>query len=308
MHLLVTGGAGFVGSVLVPILLDAGHEVTVADTLRSGGHGLLGCFSRRGFRFVRADVRHREAMRPLVEAADAVVHLAAIVGFPACRKFPDLARETNVEGTRTVAGLLRPDQPLVYASSGSNYGIVEAVCTEKSPLNPMSWYAVTKTEGEAIALGHPSATALRFATAFGVSPRMRLDLLVNNFVHQAIVDKQLIVYEGHFRRTFISVRDIARSIVFTIQHFEAMRGEAFNVGDESMNFTKEAIATKIREQVEFYLRFADVGRDEDVRDYEVSYEKIRQLGYRTEVTIEAGIDELVRVMDVLDVDNPYSNI
>ena len=308
MKILITGGAGFIGSVLTPLLLGAGHQVTVVDVLRSGGQGLLACFHDRRFRFVRGDVRDPEAMARLIGDVDAVVHLAAIVGFPACRKYPELARETNIEGARTVAAAMRSDQVLIYASSGSNYGIVEALCTEDSPLNPTSFYAITKTEGEKICLQHPRATALRFATAFGVSPRMRLDLMINNFVHQAIVNKQLIVYERSFRRTFIGVRDIAGSILFALDHIDRMAGEAYNVGHESMNFTKEQIALKIRDCVEFYLHFADVGTDEDSRDYDVSYEKIRQLGYQTEVTIEAGIEELVRAMDVLDIFDPYSNV
>ena len=308
MNVLVTGGAGFIGSVLTPLLLGAGHRVTVVDMLRSGGQGLLACFHDQRFRFVRGDVRDRETMARLTAEVDAVVHLAAIVGFPACRKYPELARETNIEGTRTVAAALSSRQALIYASSGSNYGMVDALCTEDSPLNPTSFYAVTKTEGEKICLQHPRATALRFATAFGVSPRMRLDLMVNNFVHQAIVNKQLIVYERSFRRTFISVRDIARSIGFALDHIDRMSGEAYNVGHESMNFTKEQIALKIRDYVPFYLHFADVGTDEDSRDYDVSYEKVRQLGYHTAVTIEAGIEELVRAMNVLDIFDPYSNV
>jgi len=308
LQILVTGGAGFIGSVLVPRLLDAGHQVTVVDVLRSGGQGILACFHDPGFRFVRADVRDPDAMAPLIAGVDAVVHLAAIVGFPACRKYPELARETNIQGTQTVMQALRREQVLIYASSGSNYGFVEALCTEDSPLNPTSFYAATKTEGEQISLQHPRATALRFATAFGVSPRMRLDLMINNFVHQAIVNKQLIVYERHFRRTFVSVRDIARSILFALDRIDRMAGEAYNIGDESMNFTKEQVALKVREFVPFYLHFADIGTDADSRDYDVSYEKIRQLGYRTEVTLDAGIGELVRAMDVLDIFDPYSNV
>jgi nucleoside-diphosphate-sugar epimerase len=308
MKVLVTGGAGFIGSVLVPMLLEAGHHVTVVDVLRSGGHGLLGCFHDSRFQFVRGDIRDRAAMAAPVRDVDAVVHLAAIVGFPACRKYPDLACETNIGGTKMVVETMRPEQALIYASSGSNYGIVEALCTENSPLNPTSLYAMTKTEGEKAALAHPRATALRFATAFGVSPRLRLDQLINNFVHQAIANKQIIVYERHFRRTFINVRDIARSILFALAHIDRMCGEAYNVGHQSMNFTKEAIALKIREHVSFYLHFADIGTDEDSRDYEVSYEKIGQLGYEPRVTIEAGIQELVRVMGVLDIADPYSNV
>jgi len=299
MRVLVTGGAGFVGSVLCPVLLARGDEVVVLDALHHGGQGLLACFHDLRFRFVRGDVRDRDLVRSLARDVDAVVHLAAIVGFPACRKYPELAREINVEGTRSVVDALGPEQALVYASSGSNYGAVETSCTEESPLNPVSLYAITKAEAEAICLAHPRATALRFATGFGVSPRMRMDLLVNDFVRQAVVDKQLIVYERHFRRTFIAVQDMMRAIVFALDGIDRMAGHPYNVGHESMNLTKEDIARKVRERVPFFLHFADVGQDEDRRDYEVSYARIRGLGFTTKISIDQGIDELIRAMAVL---------
>jgi len=308
MKIMVTGGAGFVGSVLIPRLLGVGHDVTVLDSLRSSGHGLLGCFHNTGFHFVKGDVRDKQTVKQLVGEVDAVIHLAAIVGYPACRKYPELAQETNVTGTQNVVDALSADHALIYASTGSNYGKLETVCTEESPLNPISLYGITKTQAETISLTHPKAAALRFATAFGVSPRMRLDLMVNDFVHKAIVDKQLIVYERHFRRTFINVRDMAQSMIFTIDNIDRMAGESFNVGHESMNLTKEDIAQVIRKCVPFYLHFADIGKDEDQRDYEVSYEKIKKIGYQTDVTIEQGIDELVRAMSVVEDVNPYGNV
>ncbi len=308
MKILVTGGAGFVGSVLVPRLLDVGHQVTVLDSLRSSGHGLLGCFHNPAFEFVQGDVRNTEDVKQAVADVDAVVHLAAIVGYPACRKYPTLAQDTNVTGTQNIVDALADKQTLVYASTGSNYGKLETVCTEESPLNPISLYGITKTEAEKISLTHPKGVALRFATAFGVSPRMRLDLMVNDFVHKAIVDKQLIVYERHFRRTFINVRDMAGSMIFALDNIETMAGESYNVGHESMNLTKEDIAQVIRKRVPFYLHFADIGMDEDQRDYEVSYEKIRKVGFQTSVTIDEGIEELVRAMGVVQDVNPYGNV
>lgn len=308
MKILVTGGAGFVGSVLVPLLLERGHEVTVFDSLRYGGTPLLGCFASRRFHFVKGDVCDEPLLRQQVARADAVVHLAGIVGFPACRKYPQEAERTHVEGTRGLVRSLGREQVLVYASSGSNYGALEEICTEESPLNPVSWYAVTKARGEEIALEAPGAIALRFATGFGVSPRFRLDLLINDFVHQAVVNKQIIVYERAFRRTFIHVRDMARSVLFALDHFEKMRGAPFNVGHESLNLTKEAIARAIRERVPFYLHFAEIGQDADRRDYEVSYKKIRALGFEAETTLESGIDELIRAVAVVESRNPYVNI
>ena len=308
MKVLVTGGAGYVGSVLVPELLAAGHEVVVFDSLRSGGHTLLAVLHDRRFSFVRGDVNDAKAVRECVARSDAVIHLAAIVGFPACRKYPQLARLTNVGGTQNVLAALGNQQSLIYASTGSNYGQLDSVCTEDSPLNPVSLYAVTKSEGEEIALRASRATALRFATAFGVSPRLRLDLLVNDFVHQAVINKQIIVYESHFRRTFIHVRDMARAFLFALENMDQMQGESYNVGHESLNLTKEQIAKKIHDRVDFYLHFAEIGHDEDCRDYDVSYEKIRKLGFETTITFEDGVEELIRAMDFVDVASPFANI
>ncbi|REJ66567.1 MAG: NAD(P)-dependent oxidoreductase [Planctomycetota bacterium] len=307
MKVLVTGGAGYVGTVLAPQLLSAGHEVVVLDSLRNGGQALLPFFEHSAFSFIRGNVHDAELVQRVVADCDAVVHLAAIVGFPACRKHPDLAKTTNVEGTRNVAQAIRAGQPFVYASTGSNYGKLETVCTEESPLHPVSLYAITKTQGEEIALA-AGGIGLRFATAFGVSPRLRLDLLINDFVHQAVVNKQIIVYEQHFRRTFIHVRDMARAFCFALDQAEAMRGETYNVGHESLNLTKEDVALAIRERVPFYLHFADVGADPDQRDYDVSYEKIRKLGYQTIVTLDEGIEQLIRAMDVVEITSPFTNV
>ena len=308
MRVLVTGGAGYLGTVLVPRLLDAAHDVTVLDSLRHGGAALLPFFENPSFHFLRGDVRDRACVAEAVRWADAIVHLAAIVGYPACLKWPELARETNVTGTQTVVDALSPQQILVYASSGSNYGKLETTCTEESPLEPISLYAMTKATAENIALSHPRSTALRFATGFGVSPRLRMDLLVNDFVHRAVVDKQLIVYERNFRRTFIHVRDMARSVLLALERIDEMAGQPFNVGNESLNLTKEQIALAVREIVPYYLHFSDEGHDLDARDYEVSYERIRGLGFETQVTLEQGIRELIRVVQVIDWSNPWTNL
>ena len=308
MKVLVTGGAGYVGSVLIPQLLSSGHEVTGLDNLRYGGQTLLPHFCNPGFAFVKGDVGDAETVRACVGEVDAVVHLAAIVGFPACLKYPEVAEMTNVQGTKNVSEEVSANQPLVFASTGSNYGKLEEICTEESPLNPVSFYAITKTQGEEIVMDIAGGTVLRFATAFGASPRMRLDLLVNDFVHQAVVNKQLIVYERGFRRTFIHVRDMGRAIQFSLENYDRMQNNSYNVGHESLNYTKEDIAVAIRERVPFYLHYAEVGTDPDQRDYEVSYKKIQEIGYETTVTLDDGISELIRVVDAIDVTNPWLNV
>lgn len=305
---LVTGGAGYIGSVLVPILLDEGYKVNVLDNLRYGGMSLLPNFARSGFSLTIGDVADPETTRQCVNSADAIVHLAAIVGYPACRKDPELARAVNVGGTKNILEARRKSQSLIFASTVSNYGKGEALCKETTPLAPLSVYGQTKTEAEKLVIEAGNSVVYRFATAFGLSPRLRLDLMINDFCYQAVKNRQLIVYEPGFRRAFIHVRDIARSVLFGLENFEAMKGGIFNIGHESMNFTKEKIARIIRKHVEFYLHFADFAEDEDKRDYELDCGKIRDMGFATTISLEEGIDELLKGMRVVDLPHGYSNI
>jgi len=306
--ILVTGGAGYVGSVLVPCLLAEGYQVRVLDNLMYGqGAVLLAHFSCPHFEFLRGDVREEETVYRAVKDVDAIVHLAAIVGYPACKKNPELARQVNVEGTRMLLRHRSPEQFLVFASTISNYGqIREEHCTEETPLNPLTVYGETKTRAEELCRKAGNTVCFRFATAFGLSPRLRLDLLINDFVYSALKRKNLIVYEKNYRRTFIHVRDMARAIMFALHQRQQMRDEVYNVGSE--NYTKEEIALMLRERLEFFLHFAEVGRDEDQRDYFASYEKIRRLGFETTITVEEGIEELIRGLEGIEVQNPYANV
>lgn len=302
MKVLVTGGAGYVGCVLVPLLLDRGYQVRVFDNLTFGGRGLLPYLPHPHFEFVKGDICHEATLARALKDADAVIHLAAIVGYPACNKQPSVAHQVNVEGTRNLARLCSRGQPIIFASTGSNYGALAGeLCTEETLLNPQSVYGRTKTEAEQVLLEAGNAVCYRFATAFGVSPRMRLDLLINDFVYRAFKERSLILYERSFKRTFIHVRDMGRSFLFALDNFPKMRNQAYNVGSESLNFTKEEIALEIKERIDYYLHFAEIGQDEDKRNYEVSYRKIRALGYETTISLEQGIEELVKAAPALEV-------
>jgi nucleoside-diphosphate-sugar epimerase len=308
MRILLTGGAGYVGSVLAPALLEAGHEVRVLDNLMYGGQGLLGLFADQKFEFMRGDVRDTRSVKEAVSRADLLIHLAAIVGYPACKKDPRLAREVNLEGTVNLAQCRDPRQPIVFASTCSNYGgQSDGMCTEETPLNPLTVYGTTKTEAERYLLDTGNVIVYRFATAFGMSARMRLDLLVNDFVCSALRQKQIVVYEKGFMRPFIHVRDMARAFLLAVDHADEMIDNVYNVGSERMNLSKEDVALLIRSRLEFLLHFADFDHDEDRRNYAVSFAKIRSVGFETSISLEQGIDELIRGVQAVDGFCPYSN-
>lgn len=309
MKLLVTGGAGYIGCVLVPALLDRGYDVRVLDSLMYNGTGLLPHFRNRRFEFVKGDIRNPQTVHDTVQGCDAIIHLAAIVGFPACRKYPDLAETVNVGGTEVIAREVGRGRPVLFGSTGSNYGaLVDDLCTEETPLNPASLYGKTKTVAEQHLLENCDTIAYRFATAFGLSSRLRLDLLVNDFVYTALKLRYLVVYEPHFMRTFIHVYDIARAFLFALENTSRMSGQVYNVGSESMNFSKAEVCEMIRKRVDYYLHYADMGEDADKRNYRVCYDKIHSLGFETAITLNDGVEELIRGIEVLDVRSPFSNV
>lgn len=307
-RVLVAGGAGYVGSVLVPHLLSSGFAVTVLDNLRQGGEGMLPNFIHPDFRFVEGDILETGRLRELTKGVEMVVHLAAIVGYPACKKWPEEARRTNVDGTRSLLSALEDHTKLIYFSTGSNYGEVPGICDEDTPLNPLSLYGETKTTAEHLCMERPNSVALRFATAFGLSPRLRLDLMINDFTYQALVNRYLLVYERNFRRTFIHVHDMARVVPHLYGVWDQAAGKRLNVGHESLNLTKEDIARELQKKLDFHLYFADVGKDEDRRNYEVSYARIRALGYATAVDLDRGLGELLAGLRLVRIRNPYSNV
>ena len=308
MRVVLTGGAGYIGSTLVPMLLAEGHRVHVVDSLLFGGQALLTHFLNPNFSLAKVDIRDREALAPELADADVVVHLAALVGYPLCKKLPLEARNVNEQGSLNVAELAPADALVIYSSTGSNYGEVEGICTEDTPLNPLSLYGDTKTRGEEICRERGNSVSLRFATAYGIAPRMRLDLMINDFTWQALHRRYLVVYEKHFRRTFIHVRDIARAFCHVIAHRDRISHDVYNVGHETLNYTKEDIVRLLEQRVKFMVYFAEFGRDEDRRDYEVDYSRIRSTGFQTQVSIEQGLSELVRGLPLLPLANPYSNV
>jgi len=308
MKVLVTGGAGYVGCALVPMLLEKGYDVKVLDNLMFGGDQLLPFFREPKFEFIKGDVRNPWDIKQAVQGCDAIIHLAAIVGYPACRQDPELAEAVNLDGTNNLALALSKDQTIMFASTGSNYGAVEDICTEDTPLHPLSLYGQTKTKAEKILLDNCSAIVYRFATAFGVSPRLRLDLLINDFTFKALSQEYLVVYERHFMRTFIHVHDMARAFCFGLENPDKMTGQVYNVGSEDMNLSKERICECIKQYVKCYVHYADVGEDADKRNYVVSYKKLNDLGYTTSIDIDTGIRELVRALKVVSFKTPYSNV
>ncbi|MGC9332486.1 MAG: NAD-dependent epimerase/dehydratase family protein [Bacteroidales bacterium] len=308
MKVLVTGGAGYVGTTLIPQLLKAGYETICYDNLLFGGDAILPFFRNPLFSFVKGDIRDKNKLKRAVKEADVIIHLAAIVGFPACRKEPELAESVNVNGTKALISVTSKNQLILYGSTGSNYGSVDEICTEETPLNPLSMYAQTKALAEKMLLEERKTIAWRFATAFGVSPRLRLDLLINDFTYKAFTQGYLVVYEKHFMRTFIHVHDMGRVFIFGINNQDKMINQVYNVGNEKMNYSKEQICDLIKSKTRAYIHYADIGEDADKRNYIVSYEKIRDQGYDTAITVEEGIDELVKALEAVSFHIPYTNV
>ena len=297
-NVLVTGGAGYLGSTLVPALLDRGFGVTVVDNFMYDQLSLAAVCHDQAFSLVRGDVRSPETMRPLLKQADIIIPLAARVGAPLCDCDPVAATSTNLDAIVTMLGELSRDQMVLMPVTNSGYGIgqKETYCTEESPINPVSLYGRTKIEAERMLLDrHPSAVSFRLATVFGMSPRMRLDLLVNDFAYRAYRDRFIVLFEGHFKRNFIHVRDVAKAFLHGIEHFDRMKGHVYNVGLSDANISKLELCQRIQKQVpSFVFLESAVGVDPDKRDYIVSNDKIEATGYAPDVSLDDGIRELLK--------------
>lgn len=310
MKILITGGAGYLGSVLTPALLALGHEVVVLDSFMFRQNSLMDCCQHEQFRVVRGDCRDERLVRPLVEKADVIIPLAAIVGAPLCDRDKIGAQTTNLDAVRMLCRLADNSQKIIYPTTNSGYGIGEVgkFCTEETPLQPISLYGVTKVEAEKAVLGRGNSVSFRLATVFGASPRMRMDLLVNDFVYRAVMDRAVVVFEGHFKRNYIHIRDVARVFVHALENFEALKDKAYNVGLDDANLSKLELCAEIQKQLpKFVYVEAPIGEDPDKRDYIVSNARLYATGFKPEWPLQRGIAELMKAYTVLR-NASYSNV
>lgn len=296
MKILITGGAGYLGSVMVERFLHVGYEVTVLDKLLFNQTSLLQYTSYPRFKFVYGDVRNESLLEELCKEADVIIPLAAIVGFPACAADPKLAKEINFDQIFNIVRFAK-DKKILYPNTNSGYGIGvgQTECTEESPLTPISVYGQTKCDAENFLRANTSAITFRLATVFGVSPRMRTDLLVNDFVYKAITDKYIVVFEKTFKRNFIHIEDVASAFLFMINHYDEYTGEVFNVGLSSANLSKQELLEKIQSHVkDFAVSYNDFYEDPDKRDYIVSNAKIEETGWLPQWDLDRGIKQLIQ--------------
>lgn len=307
---LVTGGAGYLGSIIVPALLDKGYYVTVLDSLMFGQYSLLECCANKHFDFIKGDVCDESLIKKQVPKFDIIIPLAAIVGAPACKMNPTLTRLVNYESQMMLMKQITPSQKVVFPTTNSGYGIGEkdGYCTEASPLNPISDYGITKVQVEQAYLDKGNAVTLRLATVFGMSPRMRMDLLVNDFTYRAYCDNFIVLFEEHFRRNYIHIRDVAKAFMFGLEHYDQMKGQPFNIGLSAANLTKRQLCEKIKEYMpSFFIHSAEIGEDPDKRDYLVSNEKIESLGWYPDHSLDDGIQELIKGYRILK-PNIFGNV
>lgn len=307
---LITGGAGYIGSVLSRVLLEKGYSVTVLDSFMYGQTSLLDCCAYDDFEIVRGDCRDERLLKDLIKDKDVLIPLAALVGAPLCDRDTIAAKTTNVDAVKLLCDFASKSQRILYPNTNSGYGIGEngKHCTEESPLKPITLYGETKCAAENIVLEKGNSLTFRLATVFGVSPRMRLDLLVNDFVFRAVNDKAVVIFEGHFKRNYIHVRDVTKAFIHAIENFETMKGKSYNVGLDDANLSKLELCRLIQKMIpQFTFLEAPIGEDPDKRDYIVSNARILASGYLPEWTLERGIRELIKCYRILR-KTTYANV
>ena len=296
--ILITGGAGYIGSKLVTKLLDMNFKVTVIDVLKFSSKPLNHLFNNKNFELVNADVRNKKVMRNLIKKNEFIIPLAALVGAPLCEKNKKEAISVNLDSIKDLMKNVTRKNKIIYLTTNSGYGVGEKnkYCNENSPLNPISLYGRTKVAAEKIILKSQNSIGFRLATVFGYSYRMRTDLLVNNFVFNSLKDKKLEIFEPHFRRNYIHVDDVVDGIIYSIKHFNKMKSNIYNLGLSSANLTKFMLAKKIQKQLKYLkIKIIKDQKDPDQRDYYVSNKKIERMGFKAKVKIEDGIGELINV-------------
>lgn len=310
MKILITGGAGYIGAVLTPVLLGDGHIVTVLDNFLYRQNSLLDCCRFDRFQVVRGDCRDESLLLQLMPNADVIIPLAALVGAPLCDRDRTAANTTNLDAIKLLCRLTSKDQRIIYPTTNSGYGIGEndKFCTELTPLRPISLYGITKCEAEKVVLERENSISFRLATVFGISPRMRLDLLVNDFVYRAVHDRTVVIFESHFKRNYIHIRDIAKVFLHALTNFETMKNSPYNVGLDDANLSKLELCDEIQKQLPGFVYLeAPIGEDPDKRDYIVSNTRLSSTGFKTEWTLQRGISELIKGYTILKNDT-YSNI
>lgn len=310
MEILVTGGAGYLGSILVPELLNAGHKVTVVDSFMYKQNSLASVCANPNFTVYNGDVRNEALMLPLVKKADLVIPLAALVGAPLCNRDPIAATTINKDAVLWMFKNMSKDQMVIMPTTNSAYGTgnKDNFCDENSPLNPISLYAKDKVSVEKQLMELPNAISFRLATVFGMAPRMRIDLLVNDFTYRAVYDRFVVLFEAHFKRNYIHIRDVTRAFMHGIENFSKMRGQVYNVGLSDANISKYELCMAIKEYIhDFTVMEAPVGKDPDQRNYIVSNAKIEATGYKPENSLHMGIKELIKGFAMIK-NTQYGNI
>ena len=308
--ILVTGGAGYLGSILVPELLAEGYQVTVLDNFMYHQNSLAHVCANHAFNVVKGDVRIPSIIQPLLKDADIIIPLAALVGAPLCSRDPVGASTTNKDAIFWMIKNLSKDQRVLMPTTNSAYGTGDEnnFCTEESPLHPISHYAIEKVEVEKRLMEHPNAISFRLATVFGMSPRMRIDLLVNDFTYRAVYDRFVVLFEGHFKRNYIHNRDVTRAFLHGLKNFEIMKNNIFNVGLSDANVSKKELCEVIQKHLpSFIFLEASVGKDPDQRNYIVSNAKIEKTGYKPEFSLERGIQELIKGYQMIS-NTRYGNV
>ncbi len=310
MKILVTGGAGYIGSILVPELLKKNYEVVVIDNFMYNQTSLLNCCYDKNLTIVRGDARSKNIIAKHLRNADAIFPLACMTGAPLCEKDTIAAKTVNFEAVKMILKSRSKEQVIIFPTTNSGYGIGQKgiYCTEKTPLNPISLYGRLKVETEEMLLDAGNCITLRLATVFGISLRMRLDLLVNDFTYRAVNDHCLVLFESHFKRNYIHVRDVAKAFIHCLDNFNKMKDEPYNVGLSNANLSKWELCEEIKKQISnFYFTEAKVGEDPDKRDYIVSNEKIESTGFTPDYSLQQGITELIKGYQVIR-RNQFSNI